>query len=89
MKGIYLTKEAKEEIETKIKKLDVLKREPDTILTFNEYQRIIDVYKEMLSSAIILPVYSDWDEVDNFPPDNESQNKKTLELKHGVVIQSK
>jgi hypothetical protein len=28
-------------------------------------------------------------EVDRFSPDNESQNKKTLELKNGVIIQLK
>jgi len=87
--NFFLTEEGKQEIEAKIKELDRLKREPDAILTFNEYQRIIDVYKEILQSATILPVYSNWDEVERFPPDNESQSLKTLELKNGVIIQPK
>jgi len=64
MKGIYLTQEGKQELEAKITELDKLKREPNTILTFNEYQRIIDVYKKILESATILPVEESWNDVE-------------------------
>jgi hypothetical protein len=89
MKGIYLTEKGKQEIEAKIAELDRLKREPDAILTFNEYQRIIDVYKEILALATILPVEKSWDDVESYPPDNQSQIEKTLRLKNGVIIQPK
>jgi hypothetical protein len=83
MKGIYLTQEAKQEIEDKIKELDRLKREPDAILTFNEYQRIIDVYKEILKSATILPVEESFG---NLPI---GTNECELFYPDGVIIQPK
>ncbi len=55
MKGIYLTEEGKKEIEAKIDELNGFIQEPDSIFTFNECQVMIDAYKEILSSATILP----------------------------------
>jgi hypothetical protein len=95
MKEIYLTKEGKQEIEAKIKELDRLKREPDAILTFNEYQRIIDVYKEILQSATILPVEESFYTVENklnFHCGKTGCSKDGAifkEYQNGVIIQPK
>jgi len=40
-------------------------------------------------AAIILFVEESWENVELYPPDNESQTEKTLRLKHGVIIQPK
>jgi hypothetical protein len=45
--------------------------------------------KEILSSATILPIEESWDDVELYPPDNESQMEKTLRLKNGVIIHPK
>jgi hypothetical protein len=87
MKGIYLTEEGKKEIEAKIVELEKYNFEDEKLngnLEGNVY-----CLKEILSSAIILPVYNNWEDVDFFPPDNESQTKKLLELKNGIIIQPK
>ena len=69
MKGIYLTEEGKKEIEAKMGELEkskiTLLRAVSTHPNFGEMQRTayrkycteIDVCKEILSSATILPVY--------------------------------
>ena len=86
MKGIFLTEESKKEIEAKIAEINK---------TYHEYANWegqlgkAEIYKEILSSATILPVYSSWEDVETFPPDNESQTEKILKIKNGVVIQSK
>jgi hypothetical protein len=46
----------------------------------------INVYKEILSSATILPVEESWEDVEFFPPDNESQTERVLRFKNGVII---
>jgi hypothetical protein len=84
MKGIYLTEEGKKEIEVKIAELD--KTEDPNSECFGI---ATSVYQQILSSATILPVYSNWDDVELYPPDNESQIEKTLRLKNGVIIQPK
>jgi hypothetical protein len=89
MNGIYLTEQGKKEIEAKMTELEKLKNDTQATLEWNEAVVMINVYKEILSSATILPVYSNWDDVERFPPDNESQSLKTLELKNGVIIQPK
>jgi hypothetical protein len=59
MKGIYLTEQGKKEIESKIAELNRFIQDPDSIykypLLFNECQIMIDVDKQILSSATILP----------------------------------
>ena len=87
MKGIYLTDEAKKEIEAKIDELrnySPLETDDDFI---NRGKQII--LEEILSSATILPVEKSWDDVELYPPDNGSQIEKTLRLKNGVIIQPK
>jgi len=86
MKGIYLTPEGKQEIEAEIVELEETYRE---YALWEEKYGELQTLKTILSSAIILPVYSNWEDVELYPPDNESQNAKTLELKNGVIIQPK
>jgi hypothetical protein len=87
MKGIYLTEEGKQEIEAKIAQLNIMKREPDAYLTFIEYQKMIDLYKEILSSATILPVENSLNDI----PISVLMAKQNLSeyYPNGVIIQSK
>jgi hypothetical protein len=92
MKGIYITEEAKQEIESKIVELETnIKQFKSIMPTYDPVasNTQLFVFKEILQSATILPVYSNWDEVERFPPNNESQSLKTLELKNGVIIEPK
>jgi hypothetical protein len=85
MKGIYLTEEGKKEIEDLIAKLTDYKNKTHDIYAVGQ----IYILKQILSSATILPVEESWEDVELYPPDNESQMEKTLRLKNGVIIQSK
>jgi hypothetical protein len=95
MKGIYLTEEGKQEIEAKISKLEIKLEKYVQYCKITgchydyQFEQGIEFYKEILSLATILPVYSNWEDVELYPPDNESQNVKTLELENGVIIQPK
>ena len=80
MKGIYLTEKGKQELEAKIAEIESYE---------GLESGIADTLKEILSSATILPVEKSWDDVELYPPDNESQIEKTLRLKNGVIIQPK
>jgi hypothetical protein len=77
MKGIYLTQQTKEEIETKIKELERL-----FLLTENDtYVGSSNALIEILSSAIILPVEEGW---------HKTYGKNNLiEYPQGVLIQPK
>jgi hypothetical protein len=83
MKGIYLTQEGKQEIEAKIAQLNKWKIEPDAFFTLSEYQRMIDVYKEILSSATILPVEESWGDMPI------GSNESEMLYPQGVIIQPK
>ena len=85
MKGIYLTEEGKKVIEDKIAELTDYKDKTHDIYAVGQ----IYILKQILSSATILPVEKNWEDVELYPPDNESQMEKTLRLKNGVIIQSK
>jgi len=62
MKGVYLTEEGKKVIEDKIAELEKpLNKQPANIDTI--HYKLIDAYKEILSSATILPVEESWDGV--------------------------
>jgi hypothetical protein len=62
MKGLYLTEEGKKVIEDKIVELEEpLNKQPANIDTI--HYKLIDAYKEILSSATILPVEESWDGV--------------------------
>jgi len=78
MKGIYLTQEAKQEIEAMI-----AETERKFMSTGNDiYAGEVNVYKEILSSATILPVEESWFDV------NQSVVLENV-YPQGVIIQPK
>jgi hypothetical protein len=77
MKGIYLTEESKKELEYKIAELEK-----------NKYAKLridLQVYKEILSSAIILPVEEGWQKVKHFYAGDSIKSCK--EYPNGLIIQ--
>jgi transcription elongation GreA/GreB family factor len=91
MKGIYLTEESKKEIETKIAELQehlAIKQKDFTnhkhLCGFLDGQ--IDLLKEILSSAIILPVEESWD---NAIDTHDIENAFVKHYPNGVIIQPK
>jgi hypothetical protein len=89
MKGIYLTQQKKQELEEQRIHLIVLAEEyRQKGHTHRKTGALANssLIEDILSEAIVLPEYSNWEDVDFFPPDNESQMKKTLQLKNGVII---
>jgi hypothetical protein len=83
MKGIYLTEESKKELEYKIAELEK-----------NKYAKLridLQVYKEILSSAIVLPVEKSYNDIQHF----ETSEHGTIIRKHflmsnystGIIIQ--
>jgi hypothetical protein len=83
MKGIYLTQEGKQEIEAKIAE----RRKYSPIETEDDWYENgeLNVYKEILESATILPVEENWLKVFNI-----EQGKTTPETyPNGVIIKSK
>lgn len=85
MKGIYLTEECKQEIEAKINDYEKSEYSGDDLFE-NKLQGRIDLLKEILSSATILPVEESWTTLD-FKHLTYSSLMTTLP--NGVVIQSK
>jgi hypothetical protein len=85
MKGIYLSEEGKKEIEAKITEIETGIKVLSLTEGFKDMGNI-NVYKEILSSATILPVEESWEDVEFFPPDNESQTERVLRFKNGVII---
>jgi hypothetical protein len=90
MKGIYLTQEAKQEIEAKIAELNKIALNDERTEGFR-LGRLKELNK-ILSSATILPVEESWYES---VPDNTEEDWDSIEyvLKtnypNGVIIQSK
>jgi len=84
MNGIYLTQKGKQEIEAKIAELEKLENDEffDEHL-INDYLSQIRTYKEILSSATILPVEESWG---NMPI---GVNESELSYPQGIIIQPK
>ena len=79
MKGIYLTQEGKQEIEAKIALYEYC-----TLLPHQVGE--LKIYKEILSSATILPVEESWENADK-KSDYGLSSKEFYP--QGVIIQSK
>jgi hypothetical protein len=77
MKGIYITEQAKQEIEAKIAKIEKDK--------YANLRIDLSVYKEILQSAIVLPVVNWEDTYQTILTD--ALNKE--EFSQGVIIQPK
>jgi hypothetical protein len=87
MKGLYLTQEGKQELEVKIAELkDIIEKykECKNWMWFDTVGQL-EVYKEILASATILPVEESWDKL--FPCSWNSINRE--DIKNGVIIQPK
>jgi hypothetical protein len=88
MKGIYLTEEGKRSIEAKIAELEVARREHEKVgigmfdsIWAAETRQAIDLLREILSLAIILPVEDAW---------HRTYGKNNwMEYPNGVIIQPK
>jgi hypothetical protein len=92
MKGIYLTEEGKKEIEAKIanlKKSEEVNLRTGFKMGADMNGGFIDALETILLSATVLPVEENWEDVELYPPDNESQFEKTMSFKNGVIIKSK
>jgi len=72
---IYLDQKTKNELS---KAIDKIEYELD--------ESYVKLLRHGLETAIVLPVYRSWDEVEFFEPDNESQLDLINKLKHGVII---
>jgi hypothetical protein len=98
MKGIYLTEQGKAEIQAKIAELkDIIEKykECKNWMWFDTVGQL-EVYKEILSSATILPVEEDWSIVGNksiksLIDDQVEEGKGIFEVHYpnGVIIQPK
>ena len=86
MKGIYLTQEGKKEIEAKIIYLQELEENEfmDEFI-INDYLTQIRIYKEILASAIILPVEESWANI----TDSTLAFHYHQSFPQGVIIQPK
>jgi hypothetical protein len=80
MKGIYLSEEAKKEIEAKIAELETGIKVLSLTEGFKDMGKI-NVYKEILYSATILPVEESWDRC--------SEKVYDMGFEQGVIIQPK
>ena len=84
MKGIYLTEEGKKEIEAKIAEIE---KDED------EYSECCGIattiYQQIISSATILPVEDNWDEIGN--PEQikliKEYENRISELKEGMELE--
>jgi hypothetical protein len=63
MKGIYLTEEGKKEIEAEIVQLEQEQKEEKSEVLLCLGKGMIGAYKDILSSASILPVEDSWGKI--------------------------
>jgi hypothetical protein len=82
MKGIYLTTEAKQEIEAKIAEILIELKSPEEMddYTIGSTYSALGVYRKILSSATTLPVYESL---------GHAMQNKDLDNPKGVIIQPK
>jgi hypothetical protein len=89
MKVIYLTEEAKAEIEAKIAEIETGLKTLSLTDGFKD-MGMLSVYKEILSSATILPVEESWEAFDKATNAMYKHFKSTgVEYPNGVIIQPK
>jgi hypothetical protein len=83
MKGIYLTEEGKQELESKIAELAELATSKETMSI--SYIAQHSVYSLILQSATILPVEESWDNIH----EEDVANWSALNYPQGVIIRPK
>jgi hypothetical protein len=102
MKGVYLSEDGKKAIEDRVAEIEkskmILQRAVSTDPSFGEIQRTaytkycteVDTYKEIISSARILPVVESWDDtIPDGTPWEDSLYTLSKEYPKGVIIQPK
>jgi hypothetical protein len=82
MKGIYLTEEGKKEIESKIAELENLTYATQKTWVKVQNSGMVKILEEILSSATILPVEENWENV----KDLLDINTFPISYKNGVII---
>jgi hypothetical protein len=84
MIGIYLTEEGKQEIEAKVAELEKNVKHFELIMVYNPVaiKAQLFVFKEILSSATILPVEENWENI----KDLLDINTFPISYKNGVII---
>ncbi len=87
MKGIYLIAEGKALIEAKIAELEEVKHNCKTDYEWNEAVTEQNTYKQILSSATILPVEESWGSVKLYSHSTPISLSK--DYPNGVIIQPK
>jgi hypothetical protein len=90
MKGIYLTEQGKQEIEAKIAELEYIFEREGELFSSRDSGKY-HLYKEILSSATILPVEERWDNIVAII-NMDSGAVNALNYSHfpnGVIIQPK
>jgi hypothetical protein len=93
MKGIYLTQEGKEKLEDRIAELEKWSKRNGKVGEYDAEGMMASELKEILSSAIILPVEESYNSIQHF----ETLEYGTIIRKHflmanysqGVIIQPK
>jgi hypothetical protein len=83
MKGIYLTEEGKQELESKIAELAELATSKETMSI--SYIAKHSVYSLILQSATILPVAETWHDIH----EEDVANWSEINYSKGVIIQPK
>jgi hypothetical protein len=83
MKGIYLTEEAKKEIEAIIENLKKPAPHWDGVYVSDKMEARSELYEEILSSATILPVHEDWEKCVHYTLVPFFEN----DLPNGVIIE--
>jgi|694.fasta_scaffold34219_4 hypothetical protein len=96
MKGIYLTAEAKAEIEAKIAELLDYLNNQDDMPTEQEWtlRGVISSLQDILSSATILPVEENWERLEEnlfqgLHEHTQRENIIAIDYPNGVIIQPK
>ena len=88
MKGVYLSEEGKKAIEDKIAELeDIIEKykECKNWMWFDTVGQL-EAYKEILSSATILPVEENWDDAMVKAIKHEQNNGMEVLYPNGVII---
>ena len=91
MKGIYLTQEGKQELEAKIVELERVYPEflKNQLAGTLANRALVSAYKEILSSATILPVEESWEDVLANTERDDCVYSCKHNLENGVIIQHK
>jgi len=93
MKGIYLTEEGKKEIENKIADYERSEAYDDEYYE-RELQGKYKIHKEILASAIILPVEESWEKLEENLLEGLHEHTRlehviSIDYPNGVIIQPK